>query len=103
MRAVLVGATQSVIDDVIARLNVPEVELSGGTGIDALRSALDAGAVDHVIIGGGLDLDVRLDLVREVFQTSRSTTVHLNSPSGPASFLPFVSAIVRGFSGELAE
>ena len=96
MRALLVGATQSVIDDVIARLNIPDVELSGGTAIGAVRSALDAGGVDHVIIGGGLDLEVRLDVVREVFQTSQSTTVHMNSPSGPGSFLPFVSAILGG-------
>jgi hypothetical protein len=100
MRAVLVGATQSVIDDVIARLDIPDVHLSGGTGVGAVRSAFDAGAVDHVIIGGGLDLDVRIDVVREVFQTSHSTTVHLNSPSGPASFLPFVRAVISGLLGQ---
>lgn len=97
MRAVLVGATQSVVDDVITRLEVPEVELSGGTGVEVVRSAFRAGAIDHVIIGGGLDLDIRLDLVREVFQSSRSTMVHMNSPSGPASFLPFARAVVTGF------
>lgn len=97
MRAVLVGATQSVIDDVIARLDIPDLELSGGTGVEAVRSAFRAGAIDHVIIGGGLDLNVRLDVVREVFQSSQSTTVHMNSPSGPASFLPFARAVATGF------
>lgn len=52
------------------------------------------------MIGGGLDLGVRLEVVREVFQTSQSTTVHLNSPSGPASFLPFVHAVISGLLGQ---
>ncbi|MBO0709423.1 MAG: hypothetical protein J2P43_16390 [Candidatus Dormibacteraeota bacterium] len=88
-----------MIDDVIARLEAPDVQLSGGTGVGAVRSAFDAGAVDQVIIGGGLDLGVRLEVVREVFQSSQSTTVHMNSPSGPASFLPFVRAVITGFVG----
>jgi hypothetical protein len=85
-----------VIDDVIAQLEIPEIELSGGTGIDTVRSAFERGSVDHVIIGGGLDLDTRLEIVRMIFRTSRSTTVHLNSPSGPESFLPFVRAVLAG-------
>lgn len=83
-----------------SRLDISDVNLSGGTGIGAVRSAFNAGAVDHVMIGGGLDLGVRLEVVREVFQTSQSTTVHLNSPSGPASFLPFVHAVISGLLGQ---
>lgn len=93
-RIVLIGRTQHVIDDVVERLDVPGVELSGGTDIDALRGAFGRGPVDHVIIGGGLELDTRLELVAEVFRAGRSTTVHMNSPSGPESFLPFVRAVL---------
>jgi hypothetical protein len=49
-----------------------------------------------VIVGGGLDLDTRLRIVRSVFESSSSTTVHMNSPSGPDSYLPFVRAMLRG-------
>jgi hypothetical protein len=50
-----------------------------------------------VILGGGLELDVRLQIVRSVFENSASTTGHMNSPSGPESYLPFVRAVLRGF------
>jgi hypothetical protein len=55
-----------------------------------------ASEFDHVIVGGGLDLDTRLRIVRSVFESSSSTTVHMNSPSGPDSYLPFVRAMLRG-------
>jgi hypothetical protein len=29
---------------------------------------------------------------------SETTTVHMNSPPGPASFLPFVRSILAGFA-----
>ncbi len=96
-RAFLIGRTQSVIDDVIKQLDTPEIQLIGGTGITDLQSAFDQAQIDHVIIGGGLDLDTRLEIVREVFQHSNATFVHMNSPSGPESFLPFVRSVLNGF------
>lgn len=40
LRVVLVGATQNVIDDVIDRVDISDVELSGGTGIAPLMGLL---------------------------------------------------------------
>jgi hypothetical protein len=96
-RAFLIGRTQSVIDDVIEQLSSPDTQLVGGTAIADLGSAFDKGRIDHVIIGGGLELDARLEIVREVFQRSNATFVHMNSPSGPESFLPFVQSVLNGF------
>ena len=56
------------------------------------------GAIDHAIIGGGIDLARRIEIVREVFTLSDSTTVHMNSPSGPESFLPFVRSVLSGIN-----
>lgn len=98
MRILLVGRTQSVIDDVIKQLDSGEVEFSTATSFDGVQSVLAEAQFDHVIIGGGLDLDARLQIVRRVFESSSSTTVHMNSPSGPESFLPFVRSVLRGLA-----
>ena len=42
-----------------------------------MRDALARGTVDHVIMGAGIDLETRLAIVREVFEHSDHTTVHL--------------------------
>ena len=98
LRVVILGRTQRVLDDVVAALSRPGVRISGSTDPQHLRDALSAGRVDLVVIGGGIDLDARMALVREVFERSADTTVHLNSPSGPASFLPFVKIVVDAFA-----
>ena len=92
----LIGRTQPVLDDVIQQLEIPELNLVGTTSLDGARAAMIANDVDHVIIGGGLDLHTRLAIIQEIFAISSSTTVHLNSPSGPESFLPFASAVISG-------
>jgi precorrin-6B methylase 2 len=97
-RAFLIGRTQSVIDDVVEQLGTPEMQLAGGTRITDLQSAFDHAQIDHVFIGGGLDVDTCLEIVREIFQHSNATFVHMNSPSGPRSFLPFVRSVLSGFS-----
>jgi hypothetical protein len=74
---------------------IPDVELYTGSSREELRAVLARTPIDHVIIGGGLDLDTRLALVREIFERSDSTTVHMNSPAaGPQSGVPFLRAIV---------
>ncbi|WP_157535022.1 hypothetical protein [Nocardia inohanensis] len=47
-----------------------------------------------------LDLELRLGMVREVFESSDATTVHLKDVgSGPGAFLPFVRAVLTGLHG----
>jgi hypothetical protein len=47
--------------------------------------------MDKVIMGAGMDLETRLQIVNHIFEASDSTTVHLK--------LPFVTSILRGFDG----
>lgn len=50
-----------------------------------------------VILGGGLDLDTWLAMIREVFQASDRATVHLKDQmSGPEGFLSFVQSVLDG-------
>jgi len=50
-------------------------------------------------MGAGIDLETRLQIVREIFQLSETTTVHMKDRlSGPDGFLPFVRAVLRGLT-----
>lgn len=98
MKVLVAGRTPAVIEDVLQQLDAPVVTFFTGDSLEDVVAVLDRTRLDHVIVGGGLDLDTRLHIVRVVFERSTSTTVHMNSPSGPDSYLPFVQAILRGLS-----
>ncbi len=96
-RILLLGVKATVLDDVRQQVPMSDVELLAGTGVDDVRSAFAHADLDHVIMGGGLDLETRLAVVREVFQSSDRATVHLKDHlSGPEGFLPFVRAVLAG-------
>jgi hypothetical protein len=96
----LLGLKGIVVEDARAHLQMPDVDVYGGGSIEDLRATFAKTHIDHVIIGGGLELEVRLAIVRELFQLSDSTTVHLKDiASGPHGFFPFVRAVVQGFHG----
>ena len=96
-RVLLLGLTGVVVEDTRAQLDLPDIELLGGGGIEDLRTAFATGPVDHVIMGAGIDLETRLDIVREIFRTSDTTTVHLKDRgSGKEEFTHFVRSVLRG-------
>ncbi|MDN5916315.1 MAG: hypothetical protein L0I76_14640 [Pseudonocardia sp.] len=97
MNVLLVGRTPAVIAEVLEQVDAPATTFYTGNSLEDVVAVLERTQVDHVILGGGLDLDTRLQIVRSVFESSTSTTVHMNSPSGPDSYLPFVRAVLRGF------
>ena len=98
-RVLVLGLMPSLLDDFRRQLNMPDVEFVGGTGVDDVRSAFVQGDLDHVILGGGLNLQTRLEAVREVFQSSDKATVHLKDHlSGPEGFVPFARSILQGLS-----
>jgi hypothetical protein len=48
-------------------------------------------------MGAGIDLETRLQIVREIFQLSETTTVHMKDhATGSQGFLPFVRSVLRG-------
>jgi len=96
-RVLLLGVMAPVLDDVQQQLQMPDIEFLGGTGVDDVRPAFAQADIDHVIVGGGLDLETRVEMVREVFQSSDIATVHLKDHlSGPEGFLPFVRSVLLG-------
>ena len=54
-------------------------------------------AIDIVIMGAGIELDKRLEIVRYVFTTSTTTTVHMKDwETGPEGFVPFINRVLSG-------
>ncbi len=93
----LLGRRGVVVEEVREQLASTDVRLFGGTGIGDVRSAFAVADIKHVIIGAGIDLDTRLRIVREVFEQSDGTTVHMKDRvTGPQGFLPFVRSVVDG-------
>jgi AICAR transformylase/IMP cyclohydrolase PurH len=95
----LLGRLSVVVEDVQQQLRMPDVQLFGATGLDEVRSAFAQADIDHVIMGAGLGLETRLEIVREIFLTSDKTTVHMKDfASGSDGFLPFVRSVLTGLA-----
>jgi hypothetical protein len=95
----LLGRLGVVAEDAQQQLRMADVQLSVATGLDEVRSVFAEADIDHVIMGAGLDLEVRLEIVRKIFRASDTTTVHMKDfPSGPEGFLPFVRSVLSGLA-----
>ena len=97
----LVGLTANVIDHARHELDRADIQLFEGTGIEDVRSVFAQAKIDHVFMGAGIDLETRLQIVRQIFQLSDTTTLHMKDRrSGPQGFLPFVRAVLRGLKDD---
>jgi len=100
-KILLLGVLDSILADVQQQVARPDLELFRGTSVEDVRSTLARTNIDHVIMGGGIALEIRLEMVREIFQSSDTTSVHMkDQASGSQGFLPFVQAVLRGLSGD---
>jgi hypothetical protein len=98
-RVLLLGRLDAVVGDARDHLQVADVELVMATGLDDVQKAFAEGPVDHVVMGAGLALETRLEVIRTVFEASETTTVHMKDfASGPDAFLPFIQAILTGLA-----
>jgi len=96
----ILGRKGIVVDEAKAKLNMSNLETYGGTGMDDVRTVFSSHAnIKHVFMGAGIDIETRLEIIREVCRVSSSTSVHMkDAMSGPEGFLPFVKAILEGFT-----
>ena len=103
-RTVLIlGRRHSVVDDAERQLelDLPGTHLLEGISIEDARAAFTEAKIDHVIMGAGIDLEDRLQIIREIFQASDTTSVHMKDrASGPQGFLPFIRAVLRGLESQ---
>ena len=96
----LLGRKPFILDDVRDNLAVQDMTLFSGTTLSDVRQVFDENSIDIVIMGAGLDLDIRLEIVKYIFTVSDSTTVHMKDrDSGQQGMLPFVNSILKGLVG----
>jgi len=90
---------------VVAAINRPDVTIYTGKDIEDVKTGFAAprkedGTIDHVFIGAGIEIEVRLQIIREILETSSTTTVHLKDKiAGPKGMFPFVKAVLEGLGG----
>ena len=93
----LLGRLGINVENVRKNLSVRDVELLARTDLNEGKTAFDESTIDIVIMGAGIDLDDRIAIIRYIFETSNSTTVHMKDrQSGPAGMLPFVDNVLKG-------
>jgi len=93
----LLGKKGFIIDDVLAKLTVRNIQLFGGTGFEDVIEIFSKHTIDIVIMGAGIDIEDRLTIIKAIFAMSDSTSVHMKDfHSGPEGMLPFVDAILTG-------
>ena len=98
-RVLILGLRPALVENFRRELGQADVELATGTDLEGLRAAFVDEDVDHVILGGGLDMATRADAVQEVFRLSDKATVHMKDQmSGPEGFVPFALAVLRGLA-----
>jgi hypothetical protein len=54
-------------------------------------------AIDIVILGGGIELEKKLEVVRYIFNASDAVSVHMKDrATGPEGFVPFINNVLKG-------
>ena len=96
-KCLLLGRKGIIVDDVKDKLDATDISLFGGTSLQDVKDAFNRQDINIVIMGAGIDINDRLDIISYIFETSNSTTVHMKDwDSGPAGMLPFVNGVLNG-------
>ena len=73
------------------------INLYSGTNLQEVKEVFAKTQVDIVIMGAGIALKERLEIIEYIFETSNVTTVHMKDwDSGPKGMLPFVNSVLNG-------
>ncbi len=94
-KVILLGRMQENLDKGLAVIDVEGIDFVTCTSIETLSDALKIDGVDTVITGAGLDLSLRLEAVRMIFEASDRISVHMKDfASGPEGFGPFANKVL---------
>ncbi|NND04482.1 MAG: hypothetical protein HKN91_17035 [Acidimicrobiia bacterium] len=97
----LLGRTPFDLDAVRSHIARSDITISTGTSLMETEAAFEAGVVDIVIMGAGIPLLDRLEIVKRVFELSESTSVHMmDRSSGKDGMMSFVNGVLQGLPGE---
>ena len=80
-------------------LSIKDAEYFAAPGLSEVQQVFEKNnnAIDIVIMGAGIELDKRLEIVRYVFKASDITTIHMKDrATGPEGFVPFINNVLTG-------
>lgn len=103
-KILLIGLSNTVLQNAQSHITNPDIEIHTTTDIDSVRSIITAQSnsivnipIHHVFMGAGIELEQRLEIVREILTSSAFTSIHMkDAASGPQGFLPFVAGVLKG-------
>jgi hypothetical protein len=95
----LLGRKVTVLETLKEQIERKDINLTFGTSLVEVENAFKKNQFEVVIMGAGLELSDRLEIINYIFTFSKSTTVHMKDwDSGPAGMIPFVNGILNGLS-----
>ena len=101
-KVLLIGRLLTTVPS-IDKITVKNIELFAAPSLPEVRHIFETNenAIDIVIMGAGIELEARLEIVRYIFNTSNTTTVHMKDwATGPEGFLPFINHVLSGLLPE---
>jgi len=103
MKKILLVGKQLASVPPLDQLNIKDVQYIAAPDLNTVQQVFEKNnnAIDIVIMGAGIELDKRLEVVRYVFNTSNTTSVHLKDwETGPEGFVPFINRVLSGLLGD---
>lgn|SRR5689334_6795342 len=103
MKKILLVGKQLTSVPPLDQLQVKDVEYFAAPDIKTVQQTFETNdnAIDIVIMGAGIAIEKRLDVVRYVFSTSNTTSVHMKDwETGPEGFVPFINRVLTGLLGD---
>jgi len=103
MKRILLVGKQLASLPPLDQLNIKDVQYIAAPDLNTVQQVFEKNnnAIDIVIMGAGIELDKRLEVVRYVFNTSNTTSVHLKDwETGPEGFVPFINRVLSGLLGD---
>ncbi len=103
MKKILLVGKQLTSVPLLDQLNIRDVQYFAAPDLKTVKHIFenDNNAIDIVIMGAGIELEKRLEVVRYVLSTSNTTSVHMKDwETGPEGFVPFINRVLTGLLRE---
>lgn len=98
-KCLLLGRKNINVDQVMKAIQLEGINLFSATNLQEAKEVFGDHQIDIVIMGAGIDLAHRLEIINFIFTTSNATTVHMKDwDSGPAGMVPFVNGVLKGLN-----
>ena len=103
MKKILLVGKQLTSVPALDQLNIRDIQYFAAPDLKTIQDIFEKNdnAIDIVIMGAGIELEKRLDVVRYIFSTSNTTSVHMKDwATGPEGFVPFINRVLTGLLRE---